>query len=182
MKKFKSVEEMFEDIKKNRTLLDKIILHPSMNWLHWIIYNAKDVPSDIYRKIKRGYQRAYFGISDEDTWSVDYYLSKVILIGLRKLAEDKQGCPMLDGYNVDSDSEFEEMDKEWKRILGTIIYTFEVTQKVQDDNWILLPDKGFTEKELERLSQNFHVMTKEEMEKYNLGWKNFHKYYFSLWS
>jgi hypothetical protein len=182
MKKFTSVDYLFEDIEKNYTPWDKFILNPKNQCLRWLIYNAKDVPFDFYRKCKRGWQRAYWGISEEDTWSVDYYLSEIILRGLRKLQDDKQGCPILDGYNPESDEEFYLMDKEWKRILGTMIYTFEVTQRVQNDNWILQPDKGFTDEEMKRLEKNFHVMSAKEMSKYWENWSNFQKYYFSLWS
>ena len=179
MKKFTSVEEMFEDMKKNRSLLDKIIL--KYEWLRWLIYNAKDVPFDFYRKCKRGWQRAYWGISVEDCWSVDYYLTKVTLKGLKHLKELKHGCPCLDGFNSETDEEFAAMDKEWKRILDTMIWTFEVTEKIQIDNWFLLPDKKLTEKEMAHISKNFHVMTVEEMNRYKEGWLNFQKYYFSLW-
>lgn len=183
MKKFTSVDELFADIEKNKSLWDKIITHPSMNWLRWIIYNLKDVPNDLYRKCKRGLQRVYWGLADEDIWGLDFYLSKVILRGLKKLREDKQGCPILDGYGMyDDDKEFEEMYKEWKSILDTMIWTFEVTIKIQSSDWLMLPEKGFTEKEMAHLSENFHVMTVEEMEKYNEGWKNFTRYYFSLWN
>ena len=179
MKKFNSVEEMFEDMKKNRSLLDKIIL--KYEWLRWLIYNAKDVPHDFYRKIKKGWQRTYWGISDEDVWDLDYYLTKVILRGLKKLKESKCGCPCLDGFNSETDEEFSAMDKEWKRILDTMIWTFEVTKKLQVENWFLLPDKKLTENEIAHLSKNFHVMTVEEMNRYKEGWLNFQKYYFSLW-
>ena len=167
MKKFTSVEEMFEDMKKNRSLLDKIIL--KYEWFCWLIYNAKDVPHDIYRKIKRGWQRAYWGVSDEDVWSLDYYLTKVILRGLKHLKESKCGCPYLDGFNSETDEEFAAMDKEWKRMLNAMIWTFEATMRIQSSDWIMLPEKGFTEKEMATLSKNFHVMTVEEMNRYKEG-------------
>lgn len=110
MKKFTSVDELFADIEKNHTLWDKIILHPSMEWLRWLIYNAKDVPNDFYRKCKRGWQRAYRGWCDEDVWGFDWYLSKVIIEGLKRLKVTKHGTPFIDGFNGEDD--FEEMQKE----------------------------------------------------------------------
>lgn len=179
MKSFNSVDEMFENMKKNYNLWDKFILNPKNNWLRWLIYNAKDVPFDFYRKCKRGWQRAYWGVSDEDIWSLDYYLTKVILRGLKQLKATKHGTPYIDGFEGDTD--WEEMEKEWQRILGTMIWTFEVTQKIQEGDWLLLPEKGFTEQEMNRLSENFHVMSNAEMYWYKEGWANFQKYYFGLW-
>jgi hypothetical protein len=113
MKKFNSIDEMFEDIKKNHTLWDKIILHPSMNWLRWLIYNAIDVPNDFYRKCKRGWQRAYRGWADEDTWHLDGYLARII----------KESVTYLKSYNNGYPSDLTE--KEWNEILSDIIYTFD---------------------------------------------------------
>ncbi len=175
MKKFTSIEDM----EKNYNWWDKFITHPSMNWLRWTIYNLPDVPMDFYRKCKRGWQRAYFGISDEDCWLVDYYLSKVILIGLKKLRINKPGCPILDGYNGETD--FDEMQKEWDDKLNSMIYAFEVTQKIQEENWMITPVNGWTEEERKRLEKNFHLMTKEETYQYLRGWANFQNHYFSLW-
>lgn len=176
---YSSVDFMLKDLDKNRSLWDKIILHPSMNWLRWLIYNLKDVPNDTYRKIKRGSQRAYYGICDEDVWGLDYYLSKVILRGLKKLKESQHGCPILEGY--DGENNFEKMQKEWERILDTMIWTFEVTEKIQNSEWLPRPINGWPKKQHSRLSKTFHLMTAEETRKYLIGWKNFQKHYFSLW-
>lgn len=178
MRKFTSVEELFADIEKNKSLWDKFITHPSMDWLRWTIYNLPDVPRDLYRKCRRGLQRAYRGVADEDVWGFDWYLSKVILRGLKRLKETKRGCPFVEGFNGESD--FEEMEKEWNRILDTMIWTFEVTQKIQDDRWLLSPLQGWTEEEQKRLTA-FYLMTAEETRKYYVGWSNFQKYYFGLW-
>ena len=181
MKKFTSVDELFEDIKKNYNLWDKIILHPSMNWLRRLIYNTTEIPGDFYRKCKRGYQRAYFGICDEDVWGLDYYLSNVILIGLKKLKKNKLGCPYIDGFDSETDEGFEAMQKEWDRILDTMIWTFETTKKIQETNWMLMPVKGWTKEEQKCMGKSMHLMTAEETKRYYEGWSNFSKYYFSLW-
>lgn len=178
MKKFTSVEEIMVDFPKNYTPWDKFILNPKNEWLRWLIYNAKDVPHDLYRKIKRGWQRAYWGISDEDVWGLDWYLSKVIVEGLKRLKVTKHGIPIIDGFNGEDD--FEEMQKEWERILDTMIWTFEVTQKVQNSDWLLMPINGWTE-EQKKLELSFHLMTAEETRRYYVGWSNFQKYYFGLW-
>jgi hypothetical protein len=179
MKKFTSVDELFEDMEKNYTPWHRFVL--KHEWLRWLIYNAKDVPHNTYRKIKRGWQRAYWGLADEDVWELDYYLSRVILRGLKKLKENKQGCPCLDGYDSTIKEESEAMFKEWDMILDSMIWTFEATRKIQQNDWLMSPEKGFNVKEMVTLSKNFHVMTVEEMNRYKEGWLNFQKYYFSLW-
>jgi len=176
MKTFTSVDDLFEDITKNSSPWHRFIL--KHEWLRWLIYNAKDVPNDFYRKCKRGWQRAYRGWCDEDVWGFDWYLSKVIVEGLKKLKETKHGTPILDGY--DGESDFEEMDKEWERILDTMIWTFETSQKIQNSDWLLMPINGWTENQL-KLQASFHLMTAEETRQYLVGWVNFQKYYFALW-
>ena len=178
MKKFTSVDDLFEDITKNSSPWHRFIL--KHEWLRWLIYNAEDVPFDFYRKCKRGWQRAYWGISDEDVWGLDHYLSRVILRGLKKLKTTKHGTPILDGF--DGESEFEEMEKQWNLILDSIIWTFEATRKIQDMEWLMLPENGFTNEQTIRLSKDFRIMTKDEMEKYNKGWDLFKRYYYSLWN
>jgi hypothetical protein len=150
-------------------------------FVRWLIYNAKDIPFDFYRKYKRGYQRAYFGISDEDVWGLDNYLSNVILIGLKKLRSNKVGCPYIDGFDSETDEGFESMQKEWERILETMIWTFQVTKKVQNGEWLLRPKYGWTIQDRVRVEKEIHLMTVQETRRYYRGWANFSKYYFGLW-
>jgi len=178
MKKFTSVDDLFEDIKNNSfTPWHRFILNHE--WLRWLIYNAEDVPNDFYRKCKRGWQRAYWGISDEDIWGLDWYLSKIILRGLKQLKKSKPGTPFVDGFNGETD--IEEMQKAWELILELMIWTFEATIKIQEMEWLKIPENGFTDEQITRLSKDFRIMTKDEMEKYNKGWDLFKRYYYSLW-
>jgi len=117
---YKSVEEMMKDMKSHYTWWDKIILHPSMNWLRWIIYALPDMPRDFYRKCKRGYQRAYRGWADEDVWCLDFYLAKVIKDSIKKLQKDTNGYP----GNLTAE--------QWNSILEDIIYTFETCERRLD--------------------------------------------------
>lgn len=168
MKKFTSINELMEDMKKNRSLWDKFILHPLMEWLRWIIYNLPDVPRDFYRKCKRGYQRAYRGWSDEDLWGFDDYLTNIILNGLKQFKNHHCSFPP----NITME--------EWNRILDSMIWTFEVNKKFREDSWLLMPLDGWSKEEQERL-KSFHLMTKEETQKYYVGWHLFQRYYFDLW-
>lgn len=171
MRKFTSVEDMIKGMRENYSLLDKIILN--CKWLRWLIYNAKDVPHNFYRKCRRGWQRAYSGWADEDCWSLDYYLSKVIRDSVKRLRNHHCGFP---GYMT---------NKEWNEKLDAIIYTFDVNDKILNDYWMALQkcDEWKDEVYLEQKERfnDFHVMTFEETERYERGWKYFQEYYFHLW-
>jgi hypothetical protein len=52
-------------------------------------------PRALWRKVKKFYQRGVRGWSDEDTWSFDHYLTRVIVGGLAQLKEDAHGYPAL---------------------------------------------------------------------------------------
>jgi hypothetical protein len=113
MRKFTSIEDMLNGMREDYSTWDKFITHPSMNWLRWLIYNAKEVPHNFYRKCTRGWQRAYRGWADEDTWNLDRYLAVIIKESVSYLKLHNYGCP--DGLT----------EKEWDEILSDIIYTFD---------------------------------------------------------
>jgi hypothetical protein len=87
------------------------------------LYNLPDVPRDIYRKIKRGYQRAYRGWADEDTWSFDSYLSKITSEGIIHLSKTTYGYP------CDLNSL-----EEWKVILDKIAWSFKIHENGINNN------------------------------------------------
>jgi len=87
--------------------------------------------------------------------------------------------------------------KEWKKIIGKIIWTFEAIKKIENHEWILVDDES-KRKELrnfvrrlnkqpkDRIFDNippnkWHLMTKREMLKYHEGWSLLKQYWFSLW-
>jgi hypothetical protein len=174
MRKFNSVKELLDDMDKKRTLWDKIILHPSMEWLRWIIYNSKDVPNDLYRKCKRGWQRAYRGWADDDTWNLDGYLSKIIRDSVKGLRNTNDSYP--------ADMKFEE----WEAILDNIVYTFDINYKVLNNYYLILQkvDKWSEELYLEQKEKyyEFHVLSLNETIRYERGWQLFKTYYFQLWN
>jgi len=167
-----------------------------------------DFPGDKLRELKWYHQRGIRGYSDRDVWGFDYYLSDVIIGGLKKLKKDKQGCPCLDGFGTDSpqdqtDDQFESMQKEWDRRLDCIIFTFEITKQIQDND-LIVPhndnnDYYFTDDELKKqldfcekvnkphtmfgkeFTGNFRVISKEDWVKYNKGFHYLKKHYFGLW-
>lgn len=129
-KTYPSIEEYITHSNSTKTFWDKFILHPKMNWLRWTIYNLPDVPKDIIRKCKRGYQRAYRGWSDEDTWNLDNYLAKVIKESLQHFRQNLSGCPV----NLS--------EKDWQEMLDDMIYTFDRLQASSFD-YVVIDDKRF---------------------------------------
>lgn len=166
--------------------------------MNYFFKSLLDFPRDFYRKCKRGYQRAYRGWSDEDCWGFSSYISDVIIGGLKWLKENKHGYPVcceedVENYVYSKESE-ERSIKKWDEILDTIIWTFETTKKIQDNNWIYCyENEYFSEEELikwnkfcdqmqkEFPEENYKVMTKLEVDKFRLGFKYFQQYYWNLW-
>ena len=164
-------------------------------------------PGDRVADLKHYHQRGIRGWSNRDVWGFDYYLSDVIIGGLKKLKEDKMGCPCLDGFGehdgTQTDEQFEAMQAEWTRRLDCMIFAFGVTKQVQDNNLITPQhddnDEYFTDEELKRqqdfcesankphimfgreFTGDFKVVSKEDWQKYNDGWKYFKKHYYGLW-
>ena len=91
------------------------------------------------------------------------------------------------------------MQKEWNRILDTMIFTFEVTKKVQDRDLIIPEgDEYFTKTEYQKYKRfcarvnkrgkgkydfkmNTRVISKKHFLRYLAGQRFFFQYYFSLW-
>ena len=73
----------------------------------------------IKRIIKNNYQRCKYGISDEDIYSLDTHLAKIISIGCKQLANNKLGHPHdMEGKN------YEEKQEQWVCILNQISHDF----------------------------------------------------------
>lgn len=164
-------------------------------------------PGDRLDDLKYYHQRGVRGWSNRDVWGFDYYLSDVIIGGLKKLKEDKHGCPGLDGFGGDygdqTDEQFDKMQEEWNRRLDCMIFAFEITKRIQSND-LITPfkddhDDYFTEEELQkqvdfckRMNEphimfgkefigDYSVISKEDWQKYLDGWKYFRKHYFGLW-
>ena len=129
------------------------------------------------RHIRWFYQRARYGVSAKDVWSFDFYLSGVIVRGLQRLRDDKFGHPG------------DLTEESWDAIMDTMIYTFTIARDVQGDVDILIPQNDEERTRLEnflndptnKYRDKYRLLSKEEVDKYNLGWKYFREYFFSLW-
>ncbi len=128
---------------------------------------------DIYFWVKYLKQRAFRGYADCDTWSLDYYLSEVIIGALKKLQKDPMGHPC-DFNNVE----------EWKLELQKMIEGFEAAKRIINldyadhiqPNWFK-NEEPFTDETLKKVweEQQKDQKTFEEM------MPIFTKYFFNLW-
>lgn len=140
---------------------------------------------DLYNNIKWFIQRGKRGYADCDVWDLDMYLSKVISKSVKDLQKQTTGVPsdMAGMFDEDYPEEIDEYSKEWKRILGEIVWVFETMQKF-DHDWMPVYDETKRES-IENFanfcSGKYHVMTKEEMDRYNQGWEHFKTRFMSLW-
>ena len=74
----------------------KARLDEPVAWYLWIYYRIRRQLIDIKywpKEVKWCWQRITRGWSDRDTWSFDYYLSKVIGEGVKRLSEKSAGWP-----------------------------------------------------------------------------------------
>lgn len=119
-KKYKTIKEMLEELDNPKSLWDRFILNPKMNWLRWIIYNLPDVPRDTYNEIKYFIQRGKRGYSDRDLWDLDFYLATIISSSVKNLK---------DNYIT-----YGACEKEWISVLDDIVFAFEKEKKIIEEN------------------------------------------------
>ena len=91
-------------------------------------------------RIKFFIQRARRGWSDEDSWSVDYWLVDKLIPMLKRLKNESQGTPMLmfrkkDGVDKDgnpTDEASRLAEQRWDDMLGEIIYGLKCAKSIQE--------------------------------------------------
>ena len=174
--------------------------HPVLNFLqgcHYEISRKKEIPEDAYYNIKYFIQRGKKGYSKRDVWGLYNYLTDVMIGSLKELQKMVNGFPggMGNSHAVNIGGE-SKGTKEWKKIIGKIIWTFEAIKKIENHEWVLVEDESKRkeyQKYVRRLnrpdkeplfndsSHKWHLMTKREMEKYHGGWALLKQYWFFLW-
>jgi len=158
---------------KNDWVRDKYL------YIYRFFFHIKNFPKDFYLESKWFIQRGIRGYSDRDVWGFDIYLSEVITKGLKDLKNQVHGVPCefvsKDGVDVDLEG--------WKNVLNEIIWTFEIAKKINSGEWLRWSYKERRKKSSQKFAKktNKHIMTSEEIKRYNNGWNLFKKYYFSLW-
>lgn len=184
VKSYKSVEVMLDELKEEPPFFQRILRK-----IKWIITDFLDIPYDIEHWIITKYQRAKRGWSDSDAWGFNDYLAKVIIEGCKWLKENKHGCPSLEGFeNIHNNEKmFDEMCKEWDKILDNIIWTFEMEL---NNNLFYQDSKNYSEQEAKKYNNMWidwkykpkpRAMTLEECQKFDKGWEYFKKYFRNLW-
>lgn len=169
---YKNYEDMIQSL-KNSWVRDKYL------YIYRFFLHIKDFTQDFYLEIKWFIQRGIRGYSDRDVWEFKFYLSEVITKGLKDLKNQVHGVPCefasKDGAEIDLEG--------WKNVLNEIVWVFEVTKKIQNSEWFKWSYKERKKKSLKKFAkkENKHIMTSEEIKRYNNGWKLLQKYYFSLW-
>lgn len=179
-------------------------LHPILDFLQSYYYEVgrkSKIPGDTYRNIKWFIQRGKRGYSDADIWGFDYYLSEVIVKGLKDLQKQVHGspCGTIGTQSISIEDKDTKEITEWKKIIGEIIWTFEATSKIQEHDWMFVSDErrrktmenyvkrlNTPQKEEDKLfkdlpDKHYYLMTKEDTKRYKNGWKLMQKYYFDLW-
>jgi hypothetical protein len=177
-KRYKSVDEMWEDLDKKDVWYKELWLTIRIR-----IEQFFDIPRDIYRYFKRGMQRWNRCWSDEDVWGVNDFLSKVIPAMLKRLKETQHGLPTWTEEKTE-----EQAQKEWDEILDSIIETFETSKKIADNE--LAYFEKWTQKKADKYNKIWidwkyepkpRAMTKEECLRYKKGWFYLQKFFYSLW-
>jgi hypothetical protein len=128
------------------------IYYPIYRFFYGIWDNIK--PSNF----KHWYQRARYGYSYRDCWSIDWYLADIIPKMINQLKENLHGVP---GEFITEDGEVtdKEVDK-WESILDKIANTFKLEYEILE---------------------SYRIMTKKEKKSHDEGWKLFRKYFGHLW-
>ena len=158
-----------------------------------------------FKRLRCFFVRGKNGWSEIDTWGLEHYLSGVISNSVKHLKDNHYGFPTMilpDNYDstYDDNEKRKELDdacaKKWVEMLDTISWTFQVNRKISEDKWYLVRREDFKEEDKYNQHLNFcktmvekynepedphHIMTDEEVKRYDEGWELFKKYFFCLW-
>jgi len=118
-----------------------------------------------------------YGVSERDTWSLDYHISNVIVKGIQFMLQGMSGTP----FGEDEDCGM------IQQIYMDIIYTFEI-EKAYANNDIWLPNSLEEESWEEyrewigRCEAQEFIISKEHYEYYLHGWEMFRMFHGCLWT
>lgn len=182
---------------------------PWFEELYWSIRRVWiafwDFPTDLVYEIRHAWQRYRRGWSFRDTWAMDWHLTKILPEMLEHLKKTNHGVPCAvfvkadgeDEHGNPTDEAHEKAKARWNKIMDSMILTFKIARKIEEDHWFYQPSDQYDvklankyrkiQKELRAKRPNLydehdnHVMTKEECKVYEKGWKLFQTHFFSLW-
>ncbi len=129
----------------------------------------KDIPWKI-KQVKFFYQRGKRGYADCDLWSLDYYITKIMIQALKQFKNNHGGYP---GHGE------AETPEKWDSIIEEMIVGFEAAQRVIDDDYF--KTTGFPEQHKEGDAKKWIKLSKEDQKIFKDKMKIFIKWYFHLW-
>jgi len=161
------------------------VYYPVYRFFYWVIWdNIK--PSNL----KHWYQRARYGYSYRDCWSIDWYLADIIPKMINQLKENLHGVPSdIAAKWAKEDKNDDDMKMamyDWETILNRIANAFELEYEILDHTLFDCRNKT-EEKRMKKLMEDkdtfegCRIMTTKEKKARNEGWTLFRKYFYSLW-
>lgn len=141
-------------------------------------------------KLKHYYQRAKYGYSDQDCWSIDWHLADIIPKMIAQLRRNLHGCPndIADKW-AKEDKDDENMTyamKDWDTKLAKIQKAFELEYEIINHTLYDCPDNKSKAK-MKTLMANkpyfegCRIMTQKEKQLRDKGWKLFRLHFYNLW-
>jgi len=118
-------------------------------------YRICHIIDDAKYEVKWGFQRMFRGYDDTAFWSLDRYLLDIILPVLKEYRENGHGIAIVDGFE---EKPFEEQEKEWHRILDSMINSFQMLK--EDDEDFVIHDKEWYEKHYQQIQEGLQLFAK----------------------
>jgi len=184
-----TVEELIEQKNIHSPWYERawyFVYYPVYRFFYWGIWDHIK-PSNF----KHWYQRARYGYSYRDCWSIDYYLADIIPKMINQLKKNLHGVPgdIANKYVTknEHDIEMTQATAEWESILDKIANAFKLEYEILDSTLYDCADKKEEKFMKERMKEkdyytNCRIMTKKEKNSRDEGWKLLRKYFGSLWN
>jgi len=184
---FSDFQEMMEYGRANQSWYEK-----AWDFVYLPIYRVyESIRTTIGpRALKHYYQRARYGYSHRDVWDIHYHLADIIPKMIRDMKKNLNGCPsdIADKWGEEdkNDDDMKMAMYEWETVLDRIANAFELEYEILDHTLFDCRNKK-EEKKMKKLMEDkdsfegCRIMSKEEKEARNEGWKLFRKYFYSLW-
>jgi len=126
------------------------------------------INSEFFQRSYYMFQRAWYGYSDEDVFSIDFWLDEILPLAIDELIERKISCPPEflkgNGDNGFTEEEIIAGIEEWKRVMRQIRDGFLAHQSLSCNGYHLSPEEK-----------------KEKKQKFRHGMLLMTRYYHTMW-